>query len=179
MVSSWALNGLILSVGASLLATVFGQRNHAVIGLVIGLFTLSAAAASILDRNLAPPAMAQLGSAVIAVGAVLFVVALASSQITLFVAASIVAGAGFGTGFLGSIRSVSQLAEPHERAALLSAVYVVSYLAFSVPALAAGILATRIGLRHTSFGYGCSVALVALSALAFARSTGRRVQDAT
>jgi MFS family permease len=179
MVSSWALNGLILSVGASLLATVFGQRNHAVIGLVIGLFTLSAAAASILDRDLSPPAMARLGSAVIAAGAVLFVVALGSSQIALFAAASIVAGAGFGTGYLGSIRSVSQLAAPHERAALLSAVYVVSYLAFSVPALAAGLLAARIGLRNTSFGYGCFVALVALCALAFARSTGRRERDAT
>jgi MFS family permease len=177
MASSWALNGLMLSVGASLLATVFGQTNHGVIGLVIGLFTLSAAAASILDRNLSPPAMARLGSAVITAGAVLFVVALASSGIALFVAASIVGGAGFGTGYLGSIRSVSQLAEPHERAALLSAVYVVSYLAFSLPSLAAGLLATRIGLRHTSFGYGCFVALVALSTLAFARWTGRHDRD--
>jgi MFS family permease len=177
MVSSWALNGLILSVGASLLATVFGQTNHAVIGVVIGLFTISAAAASVLDRDLSPTAMARLGSAVIAAGAVLFVAALASSGIALFVAASIVGGAGFGTGYLGSIRSVSQLAEPHERAELLSAVYVVSYLAFSIPALAAGLLATRIGLRDTSFGYGCFVALVALSALAFARWTGRHDRD--
>jgi MFS family permease len=177
MVSSWALNGLILSVGASLLATVFGQANHAVIGLVIGLFTISASAAAVLDRNLMRTAMARLGSAVIAAGAVLFVLAVASSGIALFVAASVVGGAGFGTGYLGSIRSVSQLAEPNERAALLSAVYVVSYLAFSLPALAAGLLATRIGLRHTSFGYGCFVALVALSTLAFARWTGRDDRD--
>jgi MFS family permease len=177
MVSSWALNGLILSVGASLLATVFGQRNHAVIGLVIGLFTISAAAASVLDRNLSPAAMARLGSAAVAVGAVLFLLALAWTSTALFVVASIVAGGGFGTGYLGSIRSVSQLAEPHERAALLSAVYVVSYLAFSGPALVAGLLATHIGLRNTSFGYGAFVALVAVSTLAFARMHGRRQQD--
>jgi MFS family permease len=174
MVSTWALNGLILSVGASLLGTVFGQTNHAVIGLVIGLFTISAAAASVLDRNLSPTTMARAGSAVIAVGAVLFLLALAWSSIALFVVASIVAGGGFGTGYLGSIRSVSQLAEPHERAALLSAVYVVSYLAFSVPALVAGVLATYIGLRDTSFGYGGFVAVVAVSALAFARLHGPR-----
>jgi hypothetical protein len=58
MASSWALNGLILSVGASLFATVFGQANHAVIGLVISLFTISAAAASVLDRDMSPTAMA-------------------------------------------------------------------------------------------------------------------------
>jgi MFS family permease len=169
MVSSWALNGLILSVGASLLGSVFGETNHAVIGLVIGLFTISAATASVLDRDLSPTAMARLGGAVITVGAVLFLLALARSSIALFVGSSIVAGGGFGTGYLGSIRSVSQLAEPHERAALLSAVYVVSYLAFSVPALVAGLVATHIGLRDTSFGYGGLVALVALSTLAFAR----------
>jgi MFS family permease len=173
MVSTWALNGLILSVGASLLATVFGQTNHAVIGLVIGLFTASAAAASVVDRNLSPADMTRLGSTVIAVGVVLFVLALAWRSIALFVVASIVAGGGFGTGYLGSIRSVSQLAEPHERAALLSAVYVVSYLAFSVPALVAGLAATHIGLRNTSFVYGGFVALIAFSTLAFARFNDR------
>jgi MFS family permease len=169
MVSGWALNGLTLSVGASLLATVFRQSNHGIIGLVIGLFTLSAAAASVLERDLLPSIMARLGSAAIAVGALLFVFALAWSSVALFVLASIVGGGGFGTGYLGSIRSVSQLAELRERAGLISAVYVVSYLAFSIPALVAGVLATHIGLRHTSFGYGCLVALIAFSALTFAR----------
>jgi hypothetical protein len=113
--------------------------------------------------------MARLGSAAIAVGALLFVFALAWSSVALFVLASIVGGGGFGTGYLGSIRSVSQLAELRERAGLISAVYVVSYLAFSIPALVAGVLATHIGLRHRSFGYGCLVALIAFSALTFAR----------
>jgi MFS family permease len=137
MVSTWALGGLILSLGGSLLATVFGQTNHAVIGLVIGLFPVSAAA------------------------------------VALFVIASIVAAAGLGSGFLGSIRAVSQLAEPHERAALLSAVYVVTYLAFSLPALLAGVLTTYIGLRDTSFAYGGFVALVAAAAAALERLNHR------
>ena len=83
----------------------------------------------------------------------------------LFVVASIVSGSGFGPGFLGSLRAVSQLAEPHERAALLSAGYVVSYLAFSLPALVAGVVIIHIGLRDTSFGYGGFVALVAVATL--------------
>jgi predicted MFS family arabinose efflux permease len=66
------------------------------------------------------------------------------------------------------------LAEPHERAALLSAVYVVSYLAFSVPALVAGLFASHIGLRTTAFVYGGFVALIAFSTLAFARFNDRR-----
>jgi MFS family permease len=178
MVSGWALNGLTLSVGASLLGTVFRQSNHGVIGLVIGLFTLSAATASVVVRDMSPWTMARLGSAAIAVGAILFVFALAGTSIALFVLASIVGGGGFGTGYLGSIRSVSQLAEIHERAGLISAVYVVSYLAFSIPALVAGVVATHIGLRDTSFGYGCLIALIAFSALTFAWLNARRQRDA-
>ncbi len=173
MVSTWALGGLILSLGGSLLATVFGQTNHAVIGLVISLFPVSAAAFALLVRDLSPPAMARLGSAGLAIGTGLFLLALGWSSITLFVIASIVAGAGLGSGFLGSIRAVSQLAEPHERAALLSAVYVVAYLAFSLPALLAGVLTTYIGLRDASFAYGGFVALVAAAAAALERLNHR------
>jgi MFS family permease len=178
MVTTWALGGLILSVGGSLLGSVFGQTNHGVIGLLIGLFPISAAAAAVLARDLSPSVMARLGGAVLAVGTGLFLLALAWSSIALFVIASIVAGSGFGTGFLGSLRSVSQLAEPHERAALLSAVFVVSYLAFSVPALVAGVMTTHVGLRATSFAYGGFVAVVAVGTLGFERASIRHEQDA-
>ena len=167
MVATWALGGLILSVGGSLLGTVFGQANYAVVGAVIGLFPVSAAAAAVLIRDLSPATMARIGSAALALGTGLFLFAVASSSIAVFVVASIAAGGGFGSAFLGALRSVSQLAEPHERAALLSAVYLVSYLAFSVPALIAGLLATHIGLRDTSLGYSGFVALLAVATLAF------------
>ena len=167
MVATWALGGLILSVGGSILETVFGQTNVAIVGAVIGVFLLSAAAASVLARDLAPATMTRFGGAVLVIGTGLFLLALGMSSTAVFVVGAAVAGGGFGTAFLGALRSVSQLAEPHERAALLSAVYVVSYLAFSIPALVAGVLATHIGLRHTSLAYGAFVALVAIGALVF------------
>ena len=40
--------------------------------------------------------------------------------------------------------------------------YVVSYIAFSVQALVAGLLTTHLGLRVTALGYGGLVALLAL-----------------
>jgi MFS family permease len=173
MVSTWALGGLMLSVGSSLLGVVFHQSNHAIVGLVIGLFPASAATTAVLARNLTPSSMARTGNAVLVVGTGLFLLAVGSSSTALFVAASMVAGGGFGCGFLGAIRSVSQLAEAQERAALLSAMYVVSYLAFSVPAVAGGVLATRIGLLHTSLAYGGLVALIALATPALERLDAR------
>jgi hypothetical protein len=169
MVSTWALGGLMLSVGGSLLGVVFGQSNHALIGVVIGLFPASAAAAAVLARNVSPPSMARIGNAILVAGTGLFLLAVGSSSTAMFVAASMVAGGGFGCGFLGAIRSVSQLAAPQERAALLSAVYVVSYVAFSVPAVVAGVLTTHIGLMTTALGYGGFVGMIALGTPAFER----------
>lgn len=161
MVATWALGGLILSVGGSLLASVFGQTNHAVVGAVLGVFAASGAVAAVLARDLAPAPMTRAGTVALLGGTGLFVLALTSSSFAMFVLASAVAGGGFGSAFLGALRSVTQLAQPHERAALLSAVYAVSYLAFSIPAVVAGLLITRIGLRDTALGYGGFVALLA------------------
>jgi hypothetical protein len=59
-------------------------------------------------------------------------------------------------------------------AGLLSAVYLVSHLAFSIPALVAGVLATHVGLRDTSFSYGGFVAVIAVGTLAYERLAGRK-----
>jgi MFS family permease len=165
MLATWALGGLMFSVGGSLVRTVFGAPNSAVVGLVLGVFAGSAAVAGVLVSHLAPAPMERLGTAALTAGTGLFLGALGSSSLALFVVASAVAGAGFGSGFLGTLRSVTQLARPHERAALLSAVYVTSYLAFSIPALVAGVLITRIGLRDTALYYGGLVGVAALVSL--------------
>jgi len=165
----------MLSVGGSLLAGVFGQRNHAVVGLVLGLFAGTAAVASLVLRDRTPDEMERFGTAALLFGTALFTLALTTTSLGLFVAAALVAGAGFGPAFLGAFRTVSQLAAPHERAALISAIYVVSYLAFSIPALIAGLLITDAGLRDTALGYGSIVTLVAAGALGYGlRSATRR-----
>jgi MFS family permease len=168
------LGGLMLSVGGSLLTFVFGQHNHAIVGLIIGLFAGAAAVASIVLRHRSPAMMARIGTGLLFVGTVLFAAALAATSLTSFVLGATIAGAGFGPAFLGAFRTVSQLAEPHERAALISAIYVVSYLAFSIPALVAGVLITDEGLRDTSLAYGTLVAVVAAGALLYETRAARR-----
>jgi predicted MFS family arabinose efflux permease len=161
------LGGLMFSVGGSLVAEVFNQHNHAVVGLVLEAFAGSSAIASILLRDRSPAAMGREGSVLLFVGAGLLVLAVASSSLTIFIAAAVIAGLGFGPAYLGASRTVSQLAAPHERAALISAIYVVSYLAFSIPALLAGLIITDEGLRGTSLVYGAVVALIVTGTLLY------------
>ena len=161
MASTWMLGGLVFSVGGSLLAAVYGQHNHAVVGLVLGLFAGSAATSSIVLSGRTPDAMQRIGTRLLFVGTSLFVASLVETSLAIFVVGAVIAGAGFGPGFLGAFRTVSQLAEPHERAGLISAIYLVSYLAFSIPALVAGVVISHEGLRSTSVVYGAAVAAVA------------------
>lgn len=162
MIATWALGGLMLSVGGSLLSEVFGVTDHALVGLVVGGFAGAGAGAAVLARNLDPERMARFGTLLLATGTLGFLAGLLTSSLTVFVIAALAAGAGFGSGFLGALRAVTQLAQTHERAALLSAVYVVSYLAFSIPAVIAGVLITHAGLRDTAIGYGTFIAALSV-----------------
>jgi MFS family permease len=172
------LGGLMFSVGGSLLAVVFSQHNHAVVGLVIGAFAGSSAIASILLRDRSPETMGRQGTILLFLGSALLVLAVASSSLTIFIVAAVTAGLGFGPAYLGAFRTVSQLAAPHERAALISAIYVVSYLAFSIPALLAGLVITDEGLRGTSLVYGAAVAAVVAGTLLYETRGLRRTASA-
>jgi len=76
-----------------------------------------------------------------------------------------VAGAGVGTGFFaGAYRVLTALASPGQRAGLVAAIWIVFYLAFSIPVVIAGVATTHFGLHHTAEIY--SAALAALAAAA-------------
>lgn len=173
-VATWSLGGLFLSVGASVLHAVFGVSNIALAGLILGVFAASGAVGALAARDGRPASVVRVGTAMLVVGALAEVWALATSSLALFVAGAVVSGAGFGVTFLGAFRAVSQLAEPHQRAGLVSAVYVVCYFGFSLPAIVAGELAAHVGLRPTAIGYGLVVAALALATLAHETAVAAR-----
>ena len=80
----------------------------------------------------------------------------------MLVLGALLSGIGFGTGFLGSVGSLMPLAKPDERAGLLSAFYVQSYLSFSVPAILAGYLIRHLGYASTTDIYAAVIVLLNL-----------------
>jgi hypothetical protein len=94
--------------------------------------------------------------------------ALNTGSAAAYLAASLVAGAGFGASFQGGVRSVLAAAAAADRAGALSVLFVLSYLAMGLPAVAAGaIVAVTGNLHSTAMGFGFAV--IALAALARAR----------
>jgi MFS family permease len=176
LVAVWALSGLFLSLGGSLTAGVLGVRNHVVGGLVVLALAGTGAVGTLLTtRAAARPAMLG-GYAALAAGLLVALIGLHERSEGVFFAGSVLAGAGFGPAFTGAFRSVVATAEPSQRAGLVAAIFVVSYLAFSVPAIAAGVAITQVGLLTTSTWYGA--ALIALTVLAAAATVFRRERPA-
>jgi hypothetical protein len=98
-------------------------------------------------------------------GVTVTVMAVSLGSAAVFFAGSAIAGAGFGSGFQGGIRMVVPLAAPHERAGLVSLLYMVSYLGLGVPAVLAGFgVVHGGGLISTARYYGAAV--IGLAALA-------------
>ena len=161
LVSSWALAGLFLSLVPSILQHIFAIDSGVTNGLAIAtLFGVGAVSPSLMRPfGTWTPVAGMLSTAL---GVALLLAAFASGSVLLFFVGAAVAGLGFGASFAALLQALAPLAQVHERAELFAALFVVSYLAFSVPAMGAGLLIASLGLRATVEGYAVLVIAVAL-----------------
>lgn len=164
-VAVWAMGGFYLALVPSLIRAATGSNSFLVGGAMVAVLTLSGALAIFSMRNQSATRVLTLGSSLLVVGVSTIMLAVHSGNLGLFFFGSLVAGSGFGTGFLGSIRSVVPLALPHERAGLMSAFYILSYLAFCLPVLLVGSLTRIFGLVRTADGFSVVLIVLALGAL--------------
>jgi hypothetical protein len=140
---------------------------------MIAALSLSSAAAIALARGVPPRTATVAGAAALAAGVLATLAGVHWQWLGAALGGTIVAGAGFGAAFSGSLRSLVPLVQPHERAALMSGYFAASYLAFSLPAVLAGLLTGRFGLQATALGYGLAVGFLALAAIAPPRARAR------
>lgn len=162
--STWALGGLYLSLGPSLAAQTTGSSNALWGGLVIFLVCAPGSVSAFVLRGMGSRAAMLVGCSLLLVGMGMTFAGIATSTTVVYLVGTGVAGAGFGIAYLGSFRMTTALAEPDQRAGLLAAIFIVAYLAFSVPALAAGVATTRFGLHATALVYAAALAVLAAAA---------------
>jgi hypothetical protein len=174
LVATWALGGLYLSLGPSLAISLLGSESHLAGGLVIVALTGSGAIVSAFAHSVEPRLLVARASLALLVGIAITLVAVAAGSTALLYAGSVVAGAGFGPAFSGIFRGLAPLAPPEGRGGLIASIYVVSYLAFSVPAVVAGIALTRWDLADTTYVYGAVlIVLAGFTAFAVGRDDSR------
>jgi hypothetical protein len=174
LVATWALSGLYVSLGPSLAVSLLHTTSHVTGGLVIVALTATGAATSVATRGHAPQPTMIFGAAMLVLGVALTLGGLNDGTTALFFAGSVVAGTGFGAGFSGAFKTLMTQAPADGRAGLIASVYVLSYLGFSLPAIAAGIAVTHRGLLQTSNVYGVAVMALALWAASVSLLRQRR-----
>ena len=164
--ATWALAGFYASLAP---ATIRGLlHTDAVLPGGLGLFLLAGVAgvSVYLARDADPRRVVLLGIGALVVGVVTTLLFVRLGSATGFFVGTAIAGIGFGSGFNGGIRTVVPLAQAHERAGVLSVLYVVSYLGMGAPAVLAGVLVVHGGgLTATTYEYGTAVVVLAVLAL--------------
>jgi hypothetical protein len=173
LVGVWALGGFYLSLGPSLAAQILHSQNLLWGGVLIFLLTGLGAATSAAVRNTDPPTVMLGGCLALVAGALVTFAAIETTTSAVLLVGTAVAGLGFGPAFAGAYRSLVALAPPDDRAGLITAVYLFSYLASAVPAVIAGIATSRYGLHDTALVY--SLVVAALAALGAGSFLARRL----
>jgi MFS family permease len=162
----WALAGLYGALGPALVHALTGSGEVVLGALSLTVLAGSAVVAIIALRRAAARTVMLVGILALIAGVGVTVLAVSVGSVALFFAGSVIAGVGFGSGFQGGIRLVVPLAAAHERAGLISLLYVVSYLGLGVPAVLAGFgVVHGGGLIDTARYYGAAVIALAVLAL--------------
>ncbi len=175
LVAVWSLAGFYGSLGPALVRLIAGSDSFVLGGAALFVLAAGGALAVYLSRDAAPRTVMLLGTVGLFGGVAITLLAMAVSSTVIFFVGAVVAGLGFGGGFQGALRTVVPLAAPHERAGVLSTLYVVSYLAMGVPAVAGGVLAVDSGVLTAAREYGLAVmVLAAVALLGMAVPTSRR-----
>lgn len=165
LTASWALGGLYLSLGPSVAASLFGLSNHLIGGLVVTLLCGTGALAAFLLRAAPGNRVLTAASFLLFAGTAVSLAGVEMSNVALAASGTAIAGVGFGAASLACFGTLARLAAPTERGQLFAVVYVLAYLAFSVPAVAAGFATTSAGLHPTTVVYCLVVIVLALAAL--------------
>jgi hypothetical protein len=161
LVGSWMMAALFMGLGPIILGAVFRIHNVGVDGATSSMEPLVAAVAAFFVGSVAAYKTLIVGTASVIVGAALVIVATATGVLPLLLLGGAVGGIGFGATFSGALRGLAPLVEVHERAGLFAAVFVVSYLAFGLPAIVAGQLVAPLGVLSVTAAFGAVIMVAA------------------
>jgi hypothetical protein len=164
-VAAWALGGLYLSLMPTVVATTMHVASPWVGGVVVAALMLSGAIAVAVFREWPVRRLIVMSTSTLGLGVAVSMIGIEQQQVAALFAGTVIAGAGFGSTFSGTLRALLPTAELHERAGLLAAFYLQSYLAFAVPAVIAGLSVPQIGLSTTAYLYGAVIILLAFISL--------------
>ncbi|HET6908029.1 MAG TPA: MFS transporter [Mycobacteriales bacterium] len=173
----WAVTGLFLALIPSFVTTVVGS-GLVVAGGVVALMLAASTVTALLAVRLPSRPVQLTGIASMASGVALLLVAAETAALPILLAATLVAGAGQGLTFMGSLADVNEIAPEDRKANVVAGYYVLVYLATALPTIGVGALAGPVGLRQAIAIFSVVVLAICIGgSLALTRGRRRRVDD--
>ncbi|MFE9693021.1 MFS transporter [Micromonospora sp. NPDC005806] len=161
----WALAGFFFALGPALVRALM-NNSIVVAGLLLFVFGVVGSITVLLLRNAAARTVMLTGITALILGMIITLVSVMIESIPGFFIGLALGGVGFGGGFQGSLKTVMPLVEAHERASVLSLLYIVCYVGLGLPTVIAGFLVVYAGgLPRTADEYSIAIILLALVAL--------------
>ncbi|MCW2576759.1 MAG: Major Facilitator Superfamily transporter [Modestobacter sp.] len=178
LLATWSLGGFYASLSPSVVADIYRIDDHAVGTLPMLALNALSLVGSVATLRVAGPRAMVGGGLVLVAGMAGTIAAVSTDSVAFFLTATLVSGAGFGAAFAGALGLVTAGVAPGRRAGLLAAVFTSSYLAFSLPAIAAGVTTGAFGLQRTVAVYGAVVIVLTLVSVVGVSLDRRRTADA-
>jgi MFS family permease len=169
ILGTWVMGAFYQAFGPAVADDEFGTTNALVAAAVFASIMLLNPLGGLLTGRLSPARKQRLGMAIFLLATAGVVVSLATSATIPFLVASLVAGAGWGAAFSGSVQSLLTGAHPNDRAGILATVYLVSYSSAAIPGLIAGALTGALSLLQVALVMGTVTLLCSLFVLVFTR----------
>ena len=170
--AAFAVYGVFNSLAPSFLAGTLHQSSHAVAGAVAFAAFAAGALAQIAQARVPSRALLLRGVPTIAAGLALLAGALWVSDLAMFVAGGVIAGAGAGMVFKGSLAAAVSAAPDGARAEVLAGFFLGAYVGLSIPVVGLGIATTYLPARYVMLVF-VVLAAVAIAASVAALTRGR------
>ncbi len=174
----WMLAGLSGGLAPSMVGSVFDLDSGLLNGVAGFIAPAASAVVGLAFAKFDPRRAMTIGIYASIAGPVGIVIGASAGSLAIMFVGQAIAGVGFGASFTAALRLIFPLAPPHQRAGVVAVIYIISYVAFGVPIVIAGLLTESLGVVPTVIGYSAVTVLLALLSLGGQVLLGRNTPSA-
>ena len=167
---TWATGAFYQAFVPALVEDQLRTNSSLVLGLVFAAYMAPSALGAPLGGRFSPAGAQRIGMTAFLAGWIGVIIAISSGALALFIAATIVAGAGQGIAISAATRGLLYGSVLADRAPIFTVVYLLSYSGATIPSLISGQLANTFSLPQIALGYGALALMATMVTVIAARN---------
>jgi MFS family permease len=168
--ATWATGAFYQAFVPALVDEQLHTHSPLVLGLVFAAYMAPSVLGAPLGGRVTSAAAQRIGMIVFLAGWIGIITAITIGTLALFIAATIVAGAGQGIAISAATRGLLHGSTLADRAPIFSVIYVLCYSGAAFPSLISGELSNTFALSQIVLGYGALALVAALLTVLAARN---------